>query len=48
MTKNYSRVDIEGSGTRLTMADFPLGALAVVGAIVALKMFLLAFLVVSF
>lgn len=48
MTKNYSRVDIEGSGGRLSMADFSIGAIAVVGSIVALKMFLLAFLLVSF
>ena len=26
MTKNYSRIDIDGPGTPLTMADFPLAA----------------------
>ncbi len=44
--KDYSRVDIEGSG-RLKAADFPLATIAVVGSIVALKAFLLAFLLVS-
>ena len=44
--KDYSRVDIEGS-RRLKAADFPLATIAVVGSIVALKAFLLAFLLVS-
>ncbi|HEX6603346.1 MAG TPA: hypothetical protein VF027_00515 [Sphingomicrobium sp.] len=48
MTKNYSRIDIDGPGTPLTMADFPLAAVVVVGSIVALTLFLLAFLLVSF
>lgn len=44
--KDYSRVDIEGSG-RLSVADFPLATIAIVGSIVALKAFLLVFLLVS-
>ena len=46
--KNYSRIDIDGSGKRLSMADIPFATVAVVGSIVALTIFLLAFLLVSF
>ena len=46
MSKNYSQVDIDGSG-KLTASDFPLATIAVVGAIVAAKLFLLAFVLVS-
>ncbi len=46
MNKNYSQVDIDGSG-RLLPSDFPPATLAIVGAIVAVKLFLLAFLLVS-
>jgi hypothetical protein len=45
---NYSRIDIDGTGGRLSFADFPLATVAIVGSIIALTLFLLAFLLVSF
>jgi hypothetical protein len=46
MSRNYSQVDIDGSG-KLVPSDFPLATIGVVGAIVAVKLFLLTFLLVS-
>jgi len=46
MSKDYAEVDIDGSD-KLTLSDFPLTTIAVVGSIVALKAFLLAFVLVS-
>lgn len=47
MSKDYSQIDIDGPG-RLSFGDVSFGTFAVVGAIVALTIFLLAFLLVSF
>ena len=46
MTKDYSRVEIDGSA-KLSVGDFPFATIAVLGSIVALKVFLLVFLLVS-
>jgi hypothetical protein len=46
MPKNYSRVEIDGSG-KLSASDLPFATIAVVGSIVALTGFLLVFLLVS-
>lgn len=46
MTKDYSHVDIDGSG-KLSVSDFPLTTIAIVASIVALTAFLLVFLLVS-
>ncbi len=46
MTKDYSQVDIDGSG-KLNLADFPMATIAIVGSIVALTAFLFVFLLVS-
>lgn len=46
MTKDYSRIEIDGSG-KLSASDFPFATVAVVGSIVALTGFLLVFLLVS-
>ena len=48
MAKDYSRIDIDGGGGPLSFADFPMGTVAIVGSIIALTVFLLAFLLVSF
>jgi hypothetical protein len=48
MSKDYSQIDIDGPGGRLSFGDVSFGTFAVVGAIVALTIFLLAFLLVSF
>ena len=47
MAKDYSKIDIDGTG-RLSLADFPLATVAVVASIIALSVFLLAFLLFSF
>lgn len=46
MAKNYSRVEIDGSG-KLSSGDFPFATVAAIGSIVALTAFLLVFLFVS-
>jgi len=48
MSKNYSHIDIDGTGGRLRWADFSFATVAVVGSIIAFTMFLLAFLLVWF
>ena len=46
MTKDYSRVDIDASGS-LGAHDFPVATVAAVGSIVRLTVFLIMFLLVS-